>query len=99
MTVLPVPPRAPAPAQEQPVDNTDDLLGINETIPKALADLMRTHNVNVASIQEIVGQRGYYPADTPIANYDPGFIQGVLVGAWDQVHQMIKDNLIEIPFQ
>ena len=99
----PVEKPVPAPVQEQPAPkeapSADALLGINETIPKALADLMRTHNVNIASIQEIVGQRGYYPADTPIANYDPGFIQGVLVGAWDQVHQMIKDNLIEIPFQ
>lgn len=76
----------------------DESLGIDETIPKALADLMRTHNVPVTAIQEVVGQRGYYPTDTPIKNYDPGFIQGVLIGAWDQVHQMIKNNLDKIPF-
>lgn len=74
----------------------DESLGIDDTIPKALADLMRTHNVPVTAIQEVVGQRGYYPVDTPVANYDPGFIQGVLIGAWDQVYQMIKDD--EIPF-
>lgn len=82
-----------------PTSSMDDLkLGIDDTIPKALADLMRIHNVPATAIQEVVGQRGYYPADTPIKNYDPGFIQGVLVGAWEQVYSMIQKNLDDIPF-
>ena len=71
-------------------------LGIDDTVPKALADLMRANNVSVPDIQFVVGAKGYYPSDTPIANYDEGFIQGVLIGAWDQVYQMIKAN--EIPY-
>ena len=59
-------------------------------VPKALADLMAANNVTIAEIQAVVAQKGYYPVDTPIANYDPGFIEGVLVGAWPQVFAMIQ---------
>lgn len=78
------------PKQEPP---KDDLSGI----PKKLADLMLQNNVTVEEIQEAVAFRGYYPKDTPITNYDPDFISGVLVGAWPQVFQIIKE-LREIPF-
>lgn len=60
-------------------------------IPGSLADLMTKNNVTVAEIQKVVGSKGYYPTDTPVANYDPGFIEGVLVGAWDQVFAAIKE--------
>ncbi len=59
-------------------------------VPKALGDLMAANNVTVDEIQAVVAHKGYYPADTPIANYDPGFIDGVLVGAWSQVFGMIQ---------
>ena len=75
-----------------PDENYDIPLGITAAIPPALAQLMRANNVSTAEIQEVVGQKGYYPADTPIANYDPGFIQGVLVAAWNQVYEIIKKN-------
>lgn len=68
-------------------------------LPKALTDLMNQNNVTVAEIQQAVASRGYYPVDTPINNYDPGFIDGVLVGAWEQVFKMIQDaRNDEIPF-
>ncbi|MCK9327512.1 MAG: ATP-binding protein [Bacteroidales bacterium] len=114
------PPQAPAPAQapapepkpkpepppaetkpaQQPPTEPDPLAGLT----KALADLMRTNGVTTAEIQQVVANRGYYPADTPIANYDPNFVNGVLVGAWSQVFGMIKDargvtmNLNDVPF-
>lgn len=61
-------------------------------LPQALADLMQQNQVTEAEIQTVVAQRGYYPMNTPIQNYDPDFIAGVLVGAWDQVYQMIKES-------
>ena len=61
-------------------------------LPQPLVDLMQQNQVTEAQIQAVVAQRGYYPANTPIANYDPNFIAGVLVGAWDQVYQMIKES-------
>ena len=79
--------------KEQPKANTpeppkDDLKGI----PKSLADLMKVNEVTVEEIQEVVGLKGYYPKNTPIENYDPNFINGVLVGAWQQVFKMIEDS-------
>jgi hypothetical protein len=53
---------------------------------------MEANQVTVEEIQEAVALRGYYPRNTPISNYDPQFINGVLVGAWPQVFQMILDN-------
>lgn len=70
----------------------------NDGIPKALADLMKLNNVTESEIQAAVAGRGYYPADTPIENYDPAFVQGVLIGAWEQVFAMIQENREEIPF-
>jgi len=71
-----------------PEPTKDDLKGI----PKSLADLMKAHEVTVEEIQDVVANRGYYPHNTPIENYDPNFITGVLVGAWEQVFKMIEDS-------
>jgi AAA domain len=61
-------------------------------IPQSLADLMRPEQVTVKEIQAVVSQKGYYTVDTPIANYDASFISGVLVAAWQQVLEKIKEN-------
>lgn len=62
-----------------------------EGVPKPLADLMLANNVTIEEIQQAVASRGYYPGDTPIENYDPNFVSGVLVGAWGQVFEIIKE--------
>lgn len=79
------------PKQEQPKE-------IEPNIPKALTDLMKANDVTVEEIQKAVASRGYYPEDTPITNYDPDFISGVLVGAWSQMFQMITSMEDDIPF-
>lgn len=88
--------------QEQPKAQPQEAAqqDIPLTIPKALRDLMLQNNVGVWDIQNVVCTRGYYPADTPIENYDPDFISGVLVGAWPQVYAMVKEirEKEEIPF-
>ncbi len=68
-----------------------------EGIPKGLADLMKKDNVNIDEIQSVVSQKGYYPYNTPIENYDPEFVKGVLIGAWPQVLEMIKQER-KLPF-
>lgn len=71
-----------------------------DKVPQNLKDLMMADGVCEWDIQNVVGARGYYPADVPIQGYDPGFVQGVLVGAWAKVHAMIKEMKAsgEIPF-
>lgn len=63
---------------------------VDSSIPPALRQLMEQNQVSEADIRRVVAQRGYYPENTPIQNYDPQFISGVLVGAWAQVYKMIK---------
>lgn len=69
----------------------------NLALPQALRDLMIQNQVTELEVQKAVAQKGYYPEDTPVIMYDPGFIDGVLIGAWEQVFSMIKDNRI-LPF-
>lgn len=60
-------------------------------IPQNLVDLMKANNVLPQEIMMATSSKGYYPEGTPIANYDPGYINGVLVGAWEQVFVMIQE--------
>ena len=84
-------------ASEVPPETLDDpdFHEIPETapgIPRALADLMQENQVTEGEIQAVVALKGYYPKDTPIANYESDFVSGVLVGAWPQVFSMIKQT-------
>ena len=74
------------PTEEAPVTNEF------QNIPKALADLMQMHNVSEFDIREAVSKKGYFPINTPISNYGEDFINGVLIGAWPQVVEMINEN-------
>lgn len=66
---------------------------------KALADLMKSNQVVPFEIKNVVAKKGYYPLETPIDNYDDGFIDGVLVGAWKQVFLMILEERKNINFK
>ena len=75
---------------------TDDL---PEYVPKALADLMKANGVSVEDIERIVASRGYFPPDTPMKNYPPDFVEGCLIGAWEQLYKYATDNgLLDLPF-
>ncbi|KGE20042.1 ATP-binding protein [Paenibacillus wynnii] len=81
-----------------PVTTAPPAAGLNPNIPQSLRDLMEQHQVTEAEIQIVVSNKGYYPYDTPIANYDPGFVEGVLVGAWQTVFGVIQNTRNEFPF-
>lgn len=76
---------------------TEEAYSIPSYVPKALADLMRPEHVTAEEIQMAIGQKGYYPEDTPISSYDPAFVQGVLIGAWPKVFSVIRSNR-DLPF-
>lgn len=61
----------------------------NTKIPKNLSDLMAANNVTEAEIRHIVSSKGYFPKDMPVSDYPRDFIDGVLVGAWEQVYGAI----------
>lgn len=68
---------------------------VKSAIPKELKDLMDHDLVLEEEIRKAVSMKGYYPEDTPIDNYDPNFINGVLIGAWPQILEFIKNNVRE----
>lgn len=95
-----VTPPPPAPKKEENTttagssspNTTQNSLFDNDGIPPALRQLMEQNKVTEAQIRKAVASRGYYPEATPIKNYDPDFVSGVLVGAWPQVYKLIKEN-------
>lgn len=91
--------KPPYTAPDKPVPK-DSVFHVDDRIPKALRDLLEEKLVSEEELQKVVANQGYYPQSTPIMNYDPDFISGVLVGAWPQVYQMIMKlrESYEIPF-
>jgi hypothetical protein len=55
-----------------------------------LMELIQRDKVTEHEVQLAVAKRGYYPADTPLANYDPQFVAGKLVAYWSQVVKWIE---------
>lgn len=90
----PAPSQAPEPSYIQ--DIPPDELPVQQTptsagLPKALVDLMTAYKVTEEDIRKAVASKGYFPLDTPITSYPPDFIEGCLIGAWNQLYQIIKD--------
>ena len=71
---------------------------VASALPKPLIDLMTHDGVTEQEIMYAVSLKGYYPNETPIANYDPAFVNGVLISAWPQVSSMVKANRTATPF-
>ncbi len=88
----------PEPTQTAPEQQTTSTTELNPAIPQSLRDLMTQNGVSETEIQAVVSQKGYYPLETPITNYDPSFIEGVLVGAWQQVYGMVQEFRQSLPF-
>lgn len=87
---VPLPPEPPEEVDDVPVMDVDNMGNLGN-LPKALTDLMKPEGVQYSEIQRAVASKGYYTEDTPIENYDPDFIQGVLIAAWTQVLAIIKE--------
>ena len=93
----PEPPAAKAKKPEPKADAAPDPFA---GIPKALADLMKANNVTRDEIEAAVSLRGYFPHGTPIENYPKEFVEGCLVGAWEQVFSIVEEvrNPKDVPF-
>ena len=66
-------------------------------IPKPLRSLMTANSVTEEDIRLVVSQQGYYPFEARVKDYDPEFVIGCLVVAWDQVFSKIMSNK-DLPF-
>lgn len=75
--------------------SNNDELHLDPRIPKRLQALMVAGHVTEEEIRWAVSQKGYFPEDMPVADYPPDFVEGVLIGAWNQVFDMIaRENPI-----
>ena len=91
------------PAGEELPSTLDE---IPEEVPRKeklfaqLEELCRKDAVTEHQIQEAVSQKGYYDVKVPIAEYDLDFIEGVLIGAWEQIKDFIKTHPFDtdVPF-
>lgn len=81
--------------ENAPPDDDLPFYGLDDTpenVPKALADLMSSAGVSMREVQHAVASRGFYPDNTPFEVYDKGFVDGVLIAAFDQV----KDTIMKL---
>ena len=81
--------------EEKPDDGMENSLWMpDERIPKTLRDLMIENHVCEWDIQNVCEAKGYVPLGTPLYQYEtvnPGFIEGVLIGAWEQVYGAVRE--------
>lgn len=90
----------PLPNEPKEKPKVNRLLSKPENIPKALLDLMEKDDFCEWHIQDACFAKGYFPADTLIEHMPKDFIEGVLIGAWEQVKKVMQKQLDEmgIPF-
>lgn len=67
-------------------------------IPKALRDLMEMNGIQEWEIQNIVGEKGYFPYDMPIRDYPVDFIEGWALACWPKILEVALANRDRIPF-
>lgn len=94
----PAPVPAPAPAEPGPKSEVNvKQINIPADLPPELCQLMAQDGIDEAEIREAVAQKGYYPINTPISQYDSGFISGALIAGWAQLKPVILNNR-DLPF-
>ena len=81
-----------------PIQDTDvpATSTVNATLQKVY-DLMKQENITEEQIRKAVAMKGYFPEDMPMKDYPADFIDGVLIGAWEQIKTFILNN-ISVPF-
>ena len=86
-----VPEAKPKPEEGKPAPKNK-----HEALLEKARALMRQAEIPEETVKEAIGKKGYFPADMSIDQYPDEFIDGVLIGAWKQIVEFIKDE--KIPF-
>lgn len=72
---------------------------IGEEVPnQKLVQLMTDNKVTGLELRRAIAYKGHFPDDTPISTLPPDYVDGVLIGAWDQVYDVVKDMRKEYLF-
>ena len=82
---------SPPPAEPAPPATPAPAVNDHAAFLHPLLELMHRDGVSETELQLAVHRRGYYPADTPLGNYDPDFVAGKLVAYWPAVKQLVEE--------
>lgn len=85
----PAEPESPT-TKETPQEPTT---GPNNPLLDKVYQLMKQNNITEEEIVKAVAMKGYFPDDMKLGDYPDDFIDGVLIGAWDQIKQFIINNI------
>lgn len=90
----------PKEKKPEPDPSKSEIFRLPDYIPKKLQDLMYPNLASEEEVMEAVYQRGYFPRGTPFQNLPQDFVDGVLIGAWPQVMNVIREmrSKYDIPF-
>ena len=90
----------PKEKKPEPDPSKSETFRLPDYIPKKLQDLMYPNLASEEEVMEAVYQRGYFPRGTPFQNLPQDFVDGVLIGAWPQVMNVIREmrSKYDIPF-
>jgi hypothetical protein len=90
-------PDSPAVVQQPEPQSSQQSVGTSASAQLApLFELLKRDDVTEHELQLAVAKRGYYPADTPLENYDPQFVAGKLVAHWGAVRGIVDEVRKEI---
>ncbi|MEG1491927.1 MAG: ATP-binding protein [Oscillospiraceae bacterium] len=103
----PAPVQAPASEPEMPAETPSRLTelpdkpleeGDRTGIPRGLLQLMDDAKIFPCEVEAIVASKHIFPPDMKIKDMPMDYINGVLIGAWEQVRKAIEDDPDRLPF-
>lgn len=71
---------------------TEEVTFVETNIPKPLKDLMIKDSITLDQLQNVIVERGKYPAGTPFENYDPAFVTGWIIPNWEHIVKFVKEK-------
>lgn len=77
-----------------PFDADPDDIALEQVQNKELKELMMANHITVSQIQKAIHKRGHFPESTNINDLPKDYVDGVLIGAFNQMKEfIIKENL------
>lgn len=77
-----------------PFDADPDDIALEQVKNKELKELMMANHITVSQIQKAIHKRGHFPESTNINDLPKDYVDGVLIGAFNQMKEfIIKENL------
>ena len=90
-------PESTVPVQNTDIPTTSTAKKTVNPVLQKVYDLMKQEHITEEQIRKAVAMKGYFPENMPMKDYPSDFIDGVLIGAWEQIKTFILNN-VSVPF-